>query len=66
MTKTHLRVKIVALTEEVNRNAVLIRKEDTSLAEAVTAALEELADEGVLTEISEKYFGTDLSRDTQE
>lgn len=59
-------VKIVALTEEVNRNAVLIRKEDTSLAEAVTAALEELADEGVLTEISEKYFGTDLSRDTQE
>lgn len=58
-------IKIVALTEEVNRNAVLVRMEDKALSDAITEALNELAEEGVLTEISQKYFGADLSKDTQ-
>lgn len=58
-------IKIVALTDEVNKNAVLIRKEDTTLVEAIDEALAELREEGVLTELSEKYFGTDLSQETE-
>lgn len=55
----------MALTDEVNKNAVLIRKEDTTLVEAIDEALAELREEGVLTELSEKYFGTDLSQETE-
>lgn len=57
------KVKIADLTEDVNRNAVLVRKEDKDLVEAIDAALTELREEGVLTSISNKYFGTDLSQE---
>lgn len=56
-------IKIAALTDEVNRNAVLVRKEDTTLVEAIDEALAELKEDGTLTELSEKYFGTDLSQE---
>ena len=55
--------KIVALTEEASHVAIPLRKgeETASLREAIDKAIEELRDEGTLTELSEKYFGQDIS-----
>ena len=55
--------KIVALTEEASHVAIPLRKgeETASLREAIDKAIEELRAEGTLTELSEKYFGQDIS-----
>ena len=55
--------KIVALTEEASHVAIPLRKgeETASLREAIDKAIEELRTEGTLTELSEKYFGQDIS-----
>ena len=55
--------KIVALTEEASHVAIPLRKgeETASLRDAIDAAIEELRAEGTLTELSEKYFGQDIS-----
>jgi len=57
-------LKIAALTEEANEIAIPMRKGDetAALREAVNQALAELREEGVLTELSLKYFGEDLSQ----
>lgn len=57
-------IKIAALTTDATQVAIPFRKgeETKSLQEAVNKALEELAAEGKLTELSEKYFGTDISK----
>lgn len=55
-------VKIVATSEESTQSAILIRQEDTELQEAINKALEELIAEGKLTEISVKYFGSDITK----
>lgn len=56
-------IKIAALTEEATQVAIPLRKgeETKSLREAVDKALKELAEEGKLKELSEKYFGADIS-----
>ena len=56
-------IKIVALTEEANDVAIPVRKgEDTaSLLAAINQAIVELREEGVLAQISEKYFGSDIT-----
>ncbi|MDQ0361786.1 ABC-type amino acid transport substrate-binding protein [Breznakia pachnodae] len=54
-------VKIAATSDEVSRTAFLIRSDDKDLQEAINDALKKLEDEGVLKEISEKYFGKDIS-----
>ena len=41
--------------------AILIRKDDSDLQEAVNSALKELRDDGTLKSISEKYFGEDIT-----
>ena len=55
--------KIVALTEEASHVAIPLRKgeETASLREAIDKAIDELRAEGTLTELSEKYFGQDIS-----
>ena len=55
--------KIVALTEEASHVAIPLRKgeETATLREAIDKAIEELRAEGTLTELSEKYFGQDIS-----
>ena len=58
-------VKIAALSEDSTAAAILIRKEDAALQEAIDGALEELREEGKLQEISEKYFGEDISVEPQ-
>ena len=55
--------KIVAQTEDASHVAIPLRKgeETASLREAIDKAIEELRAEGTLTELSEKYFGQDIS-----
>ncbi|MBO5095104.1 MAG: amino acid ABC transporter substrate-binding protein [Lachnospiraceae bacterium] len=55
-------LKIAALSEETSDSAVMIRKGNPKFVEAVNKALEELSAEGVLSEISERYFGADVTK----
>lgn len=57
-------VKIAALTEDASQVAIPMRKgeETASLREAINQALAELQESGALSELSEKYFGTDISK----
>ena len=54
-------IKIAAETEEQSRSALAFRQGSDDLVEAVNAAIEELRADGTLAEISEKYFGEDVS-----
>ena len=55
--------KIVAQTEDASHVAIPLRKGDNSatLMEAVNNAIDELRADGTLKELSEKYFGQDIS-----
>ncbi len=55
--------KIVAQTEDASHVAIPLRKGDNSatLLEAVNSAIDELRADGTLKELSEKYFGQDIS-----
>ena len=55
--------KLVAFTEEASHVAIPLRKGDetAALLEAINNAIEELRADGTLTELSEKYFGQDIS-----
>lgn len=53
--------KIVATSDEATESAILIRKGDDDLQAALNEALAQLKNEGRLKEISEKYFGTDIT-----
>jgi L-cystine transport system substrate-binding protein len=55
-------LKIAVETEEESLSAFVFAKEDVALAEAVNEALATLAENGTLAEISETYFGTDVSQ----
>ena len=55
-------VKIADTLEEASENAVLIRKGNDTFVAAINIALEELTEDGTLKEISEKYFGADISK----
>ncbi|RWZ61475.1 amino acid ABC transporter substrate-binding protein [Labedella populi] len=52
---------IVDETDEASQNAFAFRQGSDDLVAAVDAALEDLRAEGTLAEISEKYFGEDVS-----
>lgn len=54
-------LKIVDETDEASENAFAFRKGSDDLVEAVDSALEDLRTDGTLAEISEKYFGEDVS-----
>ena len=56
-------IKIVALTEEASLVSVPLRNEDATatLKEAINNAIKELAADGTLTALSNKYFGSDIS-----
>lgn len=56
-------IKIACLAEEADAVAIPMRKgtETDTLRAAIDKAIDELAEEGVLTELSMKYFGTDIS-----
>ena len=52
---------IAATTEENSQSAVAVRKGSTELVDAIDTAFEELRADGTLAEISQKYFGSDVS-----
>ncbi len=56
-------LKIAALSDDVTVTAIPVRKGEAELYEKINKALAELAEEGVLTELSEKYFGFDVSKE---
>lgn len=57
-------LKIACLAEEADQVALPMRKgeETKALREAVDKALNELAEDGVLSQLAVKYFGTDISK----
>lgn len=57
-------LKIAALTEEASLVAIPMPKGESSdtLKEAINKAIEELRADGTLSEISIKYFGTDIAK----
>ena len=57
-------VKIAVLTDEASEVAIPMRKGDetANLREAINKAITELRESGQLTQLSEKYFGTDISQ----
>ena len=55
------KAKIVATSNEATESAILIRQGDDDLQKAVNDALSQLRSEGKLAEISNKYFGTDIT-----
>ena len=56
-------IKIVALTDEASEVSIPLRKgeENASLLAAINQAIDELREEGELSRLSEKYFGSDIS-----
>lgn len=54
--------KIVAKIDKASENAVLIRKDNETFVKAVNDALTKLKDDGTLEKISQKYFGTDVTK----
>ena len=56
-------IKIVALTEEASEVSIPLRKgeENAALMAAINQAIDELREEGELSRISEKYFGSDIT-----
>lgn len=58
-------IKIVATTEDASHVAIPIRKGDetASFEKAVNAAIEEPKADGTLAELSEKYFGSDVTKE---
>ena len=53
----------MAQTEDASHVAIPLRKGDASatLLEAINSAIDELRADGTLKELSEKYFGQDIS-----
>ncbi len=58
-------IKIVELTEDASRVSIPLRKDESckTLKEEIDKAIQELSDDGTLSELSEKYFGSDISQD---
>ncbi|WP_411720732.1 amino acid ABC transporter substrate-binding protein [Mycetocola sp.] len=55
-------IKVVAETEEASQSAFALKKGSDDLVDAINEALAELSEDGTLAELSEKYFGEDVSK----
>ncbi|MEV0687427.1 amino acid ABC transporter substrate-binding protein [Nocardia sp. NPDC050378] len=55
-------IKVAAKTGEVSKQAFAARKDDAALIADIDRALTELRADGTLARLSEKYFGTDVSK----
>ena len=54
--------KLVAQTEDASHVAIpIVKSEDSSFLDALNSAIDELRADGTLKELSEKYFGQDIS-----
>jgi cystine transport system substrate-binding protein len=55
-------LKIAAETDDPARNAFAFTQDKQDLVDAVDGALDELREDGTLAQISEKYFGADVTQ----
>ncbi len=55
-------VKVVAQTGDISKQAFAARKDESKLIDQANTALNQLRADGTLAAISEKYFGTDVSK----
>lgn len=57
-------IKVAAYSDEVERVAIPVRKgeDSASLLAAINDALAQMDADGTLTQLSEKYFSTDISK----
>lgn len=55
-------IKIVAKHSDVAKNGLMFRKGSTELVDAVNKALDEMQKDGTYLQISEKWFGADVSK----
>ena len=62
VTNPNSGLKVAATTKESSDSAFAFRKGSTALTAAVDAALKDLAADGTLKKLSEKYFGADVSK----
>lgn len=54
--------KLVAQTEDASHVAIpIVKSDDSSFLDALNSAIDELRADGTLKELSEKYFGQDIS-----
>jgi len=60
--KPDVPLKVVAEHEETSKNGILFRKGNKELVDAVNKALSDMKADGSYLKISEKYFGTDVSK----
>ncbi len=58
-------LKVAVTDEEVTEYAIPLKKgeDNDSLREAINEAIKEMHEDGTLTEISEKYFGSDITEE---
>ena len=58
-------LKVAAVDPEVTKYAIPLKKgeDNDSLREAINQAIKELREEGKLAEISNKYFGADITNE---
>ncbi|QXG77803.1 amino acid ABC transporter substrate-binding protein [Modestobacter sp. L9-4] len=56
-------VKVAAELDDDSQSALLMRKDEADLQTKVNGALDQLRTDGTLTQISEKYFGEDVSQE---
>ena len=58
-------IKIVALTDDASKVSIPLRKGDETkaLREAIDKAIKELSEDGTLSSISMKYFGSDITKE---
>jgi L-cystine transport system substrate-binding protein len=60
-TKKDAKIKIAAEAEDASASGFMFRKGNEKLVEEVNKALEEMKEDGTYLEISEKWFGEDVS-----
>jgi cystine transport system substrate-binding protein len=60
--RPELPIKIASEEANATSNALLFRKGSDDLVEAVNGALAEMKEDGTYLKISEKWFGTDVSK----
>ena len=56
-------LQVVAQLDDVTRYAIPMKKGSDALREAVNGALDEMREDGTLAELSEKYFGIDITNE---
>lgn len=56
-------LKVVAQLDDVTKYAIPLKKGNDTLRDAINKALQELRDDGTLSELSVKYFGADLTKE---